>query len=386
LKEVQELLDPGTTLIEYFVTESDTFIWVVEKNKLQHHSVQLPKEKLRGLVKDFRFKIGSLEEVEKINEVSGELYAALIQPVLRHISGKELIIVPHDFLHYLPYQALISSSGRYLIEDYPVNYLSSASLMKFTTTKRRQGRGNRVLVIGNPDLGASKPGLKYAELEAKEVKSLYPGSKVLLRNEATKETVKSYSARYDILHFAAHAELSKDDPLSSAILLAKGGEEDGRLTVKEIFEMKLNADLVVLSGCETGLGKLSRGDELVGLTRAFIYAGTPSVVASLWNVEDSSTAALMGSFYKNLKTMSKAEALRKAQLELIRGKVGSQLLAMRGVGGITNLGEAPGGKSSSPGLVPVPVSSTASLSQDSVPVSSAHPYFWAPFVLVGDGK
>jgi len=109
----------------------------------------------------------------------------------------------------------------------------------------------------------------------------------------------------------------------------------------------------------------------VGLTRAFIYAGTPSVVASLWKVEDSSTAALMGSFYKNLKTMSKSEALRQAQLRLIRGKVGADLLAMRGVGGITMSGEASGVKASSPG---------------SVPVSSAHPYFWAPFVLVGDGK
>ncbi len=160
-------------------------------------------------------------------------------------------------------------------------------------------------------------------------------------------------------------------PLAYAILLAKDGKEDGRLTVKEIFERELNADLVVLSGCETALGKLSRGDEFVGLTRAFIYAGTPSVVASLWKVEDNSTAALMGSFYKNLKTMSKSEALRQAQLELIRGKVGSDLLAMRGVGGITKGGEDSRVESSSP------VSSS---------VSSAHPYFWAPFVLVGDGN
>ena len=169
--------------------------------------------------------------------------------------------------------------------------------------------------------------------EAKAVKSLYPDGKVLLESQATKRMVKRESPKHDILHFAAHAELSKDAPLSSAILLAKDGKEDGRLTVKEIFEMELNADLVVLSGCETGLGKLSRGDEIVGLTRAFIYAGTPSVVASLWKVEDQSTAALMGSFYKNLKTKSKAEALRQAQLELIRGEIGGQLLALRGVGG-----------------------------------------------------
>jgi len=102
----------------------------------------------------------------------------------------------------------------------------------------------------------------------------------------------------------------------------------------------------VLSACETGLGKLSSGDELVGLTRAFIYAGTPAAVASLWNVEDSSTAQLMASFYKNLKTMTKVEALRQAQLNLIRGNVNSDLLARRGIGGVGKLGDAPAVKSS----------------------------------------
>ncbi len=135
--------------------------------------------------------------------------------------------------------------------------------------------------------------------------------------------------------------------------------------------MDLKANLVVLSGCETAMGKLSTGDELVGLTRAFIYAGTPSVVASLWKVDDSSTAHLMANFYKNLKTMTKVEALRQAQLNLIRGNVSSDLLARRGIGGIGKLGE-----------VPAP----NSLSQNSLSVSTSHPYFWAPFILVGDGK
>ena len=113
----------------------------------------------------------------------------------------------------------------------------------------------------------------------------------------------------------------------------------------------------------------SLGDELVGLTRAFIYAGTPSVVASLWNVEDSSTAQLMSSFYKNLKTMTKIEALRQAQLQLIRGKTNSDLLVRRGIGGVGELGETRDSKS---------------LSRDSV--STSHPFFWAPFIVVGEGK
>jgi CHAT domain-containing protein len=135
--------------------------------------------------------------------------------------------------------------------------------------------------------------------------------------------------------------------------------------------MDLKANLVVLSGCDTALGKLSTGDELVGLTRAFIYAGTPSVVASLWNVDDSSTAQLMASFYRNLKTMSKAEALRQAQLELIRGEGHSDLLTRRGIGGIGKLGETPEAQSGS---------------QDPISISTSHPYVWAPFILVGDGQ
>jgi CHAT domain-containing protein len=174
-------------------------------------------------------------------------------------------------------------------------------------------------------------------------------------------------SQYDILHFAAHTELKQDDPLSSAVLLAKSADDNGRLEVRDIFGLDLKASLVVLSGCETALGKQSSGDELVGLTRAFIYAGTPSVIASLWKVDDASTASLMRSFYKNLKTKSKVESLRQAQLELIRGKVNARLLAQRGVGGVGKLGQAPAVRAS-----------------DSI--STTHPYFWAPFILVGDGK
>ena len=133
--------------------------------------------------------------------------------------------------------------------------------------------------------------------------------------------------------------------------------------------MNLQASLVVLSGCETGLGKLSSGDELIGLTRAFIYAGTPSVVASLWKVDDHSTAQLLSGFYKNLRTMTKVEALRQAQLAMSRGNGECDMLARRGVGGIAKLGDTP---------------QTASQSQPAI--STSHPYFWAPFILVGDGK
>src|SRR5262245_50113121 len=359
LKEVQELLDPQTTLIEYFVAESETFVWVVEKEKVQFQRVALQREDLGNSVKTLRESIFTIGEREKFNETSAVLHKQLIEPLLPHITGKELIIVPHDVLHYLPFHALVGSDGRYLIEKYPIYYLSSASLLQFVKEKHKAG-GEKVLAFGNPDLGDPEKNLEYAELEAKEVKAAYPESSVYIRKEATEEKSKALSANRDIIHFATHAQLNEDDPLSSAVLLAKGGKEDGRLEVREIFGMDLKANLVVLSGCDTALGKLSTGDELVGLTRAFIYAGTPSVVASLWNVDDSSTAQLMASFYRNLKTMSKAEALRQAQLELIRGEGQSDLVARRGVGGIGKLGES--------------VKSDASQNTNSV--STSHPYFW----------
>jgi CHAT domain-containing protein len=341
--EVQQLLDPGTTLIEYFVTESEVLIWVVEKNKIHALKRPLAKNDLSVMIKTLRETIPIPGEREKLDQLSMSLHAQLIEPVLPQVTGKELVIVPHDVLHYLPFHALRSREGAYLIERYPVAYLSSASLLQFVRAKRK-AKGEKVLALGNPDLGDFSMNLRFAEREAREIQRLYPGSTVLVREEATEEKGKSLSPPYDIVHFATHAELTEDNPLSTAILLASGGKEDGRLEVKEIFQMDLKAGLVVLSACETGLGKLSTGDELVGLTRAFIYAGTPTVVASLWKVQDMSTTELMSAFYKNLRTMSKVEALRRAQLGLIRNQdaAGSQ--------------------------------------------ATSHPYFWAPFVLIGDGS
>ena len=370
LKEVQELLQPGITLVEYFVGQVTTRVWIIEKERMQYVGIRLGKQDLAERVKTLRDSIFALGEKEKFNESSTSLYQELIQPILPHASGRELIIVPHDVLHYLPFHALRSPDGRYLIEQHPVYYISSASLLQFVKEKKTAG-GKKVLAFGNPDLGDPEKNLEYAELEAEEVKNVYPQSTVYVKKEASEEKSKSLSPTHDILHFATHAQLNEDDPLSSAVLLANEGKEDGRLEVREIFGMELKANLVVLSGCETGLGKLSTGDELVGLTRAFIYAGTPSVVASLWSVDDSSTAHLMASFYRNLKTMSKVEALRRAQLELIRGEGRSDLLARRGVGGIGKLGETTKSESASRG----PIS-----------ISTSHPYFWAPFILVGDGK
>ncbi len=321
LKQLQELLDPGVTVLEYFVVRQQVLLWVVDKDQLRFVRLPVDRSELLSKVSYLRDSIYQTGEKERFRGYSQELYRLLIEPALPHIRGKELLIIPNDVLHYLPFQALISEKQRYLIQDYPLYYLSSASLMQFTREKRRaskEGKEEKALVMGNPNLGDEAYNLRFAEREASEVMSVYPKSAVYLRSEATKPRAVSSSPEYDILHFAVHGELSEDDPLSSGLLLAGEGKGDGKLKASEIFSLNLKADTVVLSACETGLGKITSGDEIIGLTRAFIYAGTPSVITTLWKVNDRASYELMREFYSNLKSAKKSVALRQAQLKIMK--------------------------------------------------------------------
>jgi CHAT domain-containing protein len=138
---------------------------------------------------------------------------------------------------------------------------------------------------------------------------------VLVRKDATKGQTRRHLNAQSLIHLATHADLDETDPLGSALLFRSEGSDTGRLEVQEIFGLDLNADLVILSACVTSLGKLTQGDEVVGLTRAFIYAGTPSVISTLWRVDDRASFELMRAFYENLRAgQPKGEALRQAQL------------------------------------------------------------------------
>ena len=172
-----------------------------------------------------------------------------------------------------------------------------------------------ILAFGNPDLGDPKYNLFYAQNEAIAVSKTRPHSKVFLRKEATETALKKFGNGFNYIHFATHGEFDEDKPLNSAILLAMDAENDGKLTVDKLYSMKLDADLITLSACETGLGKIANGDDVVGLTRGFLYAGASSIVASLWKVDDLATSALMKGFYDALKKTNKREALRQAQLQ-----------------------------------------------------------------------
>jgi len=315
LPEVQKLLDKETTLLEYFLTEEETLLWLVTRKNAEIFQMDIGGDSLKGIVMTFR---KAIQEQTESGELSHQLYDLLIAPAAAKIKTDNLIIVPHGILHYLPFGALQDIQGRCLLEDYRIRYLPSASVLKYLVAKQK-GNGERLLALGNP--ATDRKGfaaIPLTEMEVNEIGASQPDSRVLTGAQATETEFKRLAPQSDILHLACHGDLNSAYPMYSCLLLAPDSVEDGELDVHEIFNLDLHANLVVLSGCQTGLGHLTNGDELVGLSRAFIYAGTPSIVSSLWMVEDESTAYLMGRFYHHLQDHDKAQALRQAQLETRR--------------------------------------------------------------------
>ncbi len=316
LPEIQRLLPAGTTLLEYQVGEGGVVVWILDRERFK--MVRLPgdRQSLLAQVRRFRAAIAGQAPLAEVLQQAQALYHRLLAPARGEIRGDRIVIVPHAILHYLPFAALRSPAGRWLVEDFALSTLPSASVLRYLVDKGADAPA-RALVVGNPDLGAGLA-LPWAEREARMVGQHEREATVLVGADATEGQVKTLLGTVGLVHLATHGELSESDPLSSAILLAPGDGEDGRLEVREVFGLDLHARLVVLSACETGLGQLSRGDELVGLQRAFLYAGTPAVVTTLWKVDDRSSFELIRAFYDRLDAAGPVTALRQAQLETQR--------------------------------------------------------------------
>ena len=308
--EIQKLIPADETLIEYYYTDKDLYAFVLTSQGLS--TIRLESGNVVDESKNFR---KSLENVSSASSemLSRQMFNKLMKPVEGSLHTRKLIIVPHGVLHYLPFYAL--HDGRdYVIERYSIRMLPSASIINYLQ-RQKVAKAGDILAFGNPDLGDAKYDLIYAQNEAIAVSKTRPRSKVFLRKEATETALKKYGAGFSYIHFATHGEFDADKPLNSALLLAVDAESDGKLTVDKLYSMKLDADLITLSACETGLSKIANGDDLVGLTRGFLYAGSSSIVASLWKVDDLATAQLMTRFYKEMERTDKREALRTAQLE-----------------------------------------------------------------------
>lgn len=309
--EIQSLIAPDETIIEYYYFGEDLYVFIITDNSIK--AQRLGGANLVGEVGGL-IKVLGIPDSEGYFELSGKLYDRLIRPVEHFIHTKNLVIVPHGILHYLPFNALYDGK-EYLIDRYCVSYLPSSSVMKFLKERKIHG-GEQILVFGNPDLGDPRYDLVYAEKEALTISKIFPESKVFLKSEATETAFKNTGGGFNYIHFACHGMFDAGSPLNSGIYLGKDSENDGRLTVGELYSTRLDAELVTLSACETGIGTIKQGDDVVGLTRGFLYAGSNSIMASLWKVDDLATSQLMAEFYSRLGKTGKREALREAQLSV----------------------------------------------------------------------
>jgi CHAT domain-containing protein len=317
-------------LAEYFTVEDRTLLFIVREDFEKPVVIEIEKriEEIQEFVKK-HFQAGNNEAgcfestSDKVNKLDENEYQSFFAPFVEPLvsespkgdlmteEGDTIWIVPHNYLHYLPLHAL-KVGGRHLIERNPVCYTSSASVMKYCHQKRKEKR-EKALIFA--DSGEDR---LFTQVQGLIIKELFnPNAEIYIGKQVTKDLLKQKlnDDRYeiDILHIACHGTFNAVEALKSGIQFAEGE----KLTAEEIFSLLINADLVTLSACDSGINDNKPGDELIGLTRALIYAGTPSVVVSLWSVDQISTSILMSLFYRKLKEgVNKAEALQQAQLEL----------------------------------------------------------------------
>lgn len=309
VSEVQKLLNADTTLLHYLVTPDRTIVFAISRDSFHAFEAAIKERELFELISEFRsFPTVRTRQPDKLKR----LYRHLITPVQDYLRTPLVGIVPHGVLHYLPFSALLNPAGRYLDEEHTIFYLPNASTLRYVN-KGETNKGILAVAYSRPERFGPLPNVD------KEVRAIgrTPGARTLIGADASEGNVRALAGKQGILHLAAHYELNNQSPLLSRVWLAADKSSDGFLEIHEIYDLNLSrTDLVMLSASQTQLGKLTRGDEIIALNRAFLYAGARTVIGSLWNVDDEATVSLMVSFYKHLtQGVRKAEALRRAQIE-----------------------------------------------------------------------
>ena len=317
LEEIRAAIGEDTLLLEYYIAEDTVYAALLGRHSFQlvplAPSTQIHQE---FLLLDFqlsKFRLGEhyLRTYSELVRAASEdhlhvLYRALILPIRHLLQCRHLVIVPHGYLHRLPFHALFDGS-RYLIDSYSISYAPSASVYYLCSkTKASRGTGKST-VIGVPD-----PGTPHIGEEVAAVAAHLPNAHILMGPEATVDQLRKAAAESRFVHIATHGEFRTDNPMFSSIRLA-----DSFLSVYDFYDFRLRAELVTLSGCGTGLSVVTSGDELLGLVRGLLYSGARAVLLTLWDVNDQSTAEFMKSFYtKMAATNDKSDALRQAVQEL----------------------------------------------------------------------
>jgi CHAT domain-containing protein len=378
------LPDANSALLEFIVKDDKSFLFVITRKDelsktispptvsqqnqidLKVYALNIKQEDLATLTENFARLIANRSAGYKAS--AAKLYDLLLKPAHAQLQNiNNLIIIPDNVLWELPFQALQSSPTRFLLQDYAISYAPSLTVLR-EMNKKRSIKTNpapaTLLALGNPDIGKETKSrveaiymdeklepLPEAERQVKALAQLYGSkqSKTYIGAEAKEGRIKQEASGYRILHLATHGILNNTSPMYSHLLLSQAPgdiNEDGLLEAWEILKLDLNADLAVLSACDTARGKVSAGEGVIGLSWALFVAGCPSVVVSQWKVESASTTKLMLEFHSRLKAnvgqskrqASKAEALRQAALKLLASR------------------------------------------------AYKHPFYWAAFIVVGDNS
>lgn len=322
VEEAQALNDNETAVLEYAVSGNHLIMFLITRDRVHAEQVAVRDERSDSLeielteqVAEFRDAILSNAPLPELEEYSAPLYDMLIKPFEDELDGyKNLVIVPDGPLAYLPFEAL-RNSGRYLIESHRIKY--EPSFTGLTLLKEpEQTPAMELLAVAGSQFGNGREGIRRSSLsalpstltEVDSIASHFQRVSVLkddgVSEERIKELLRGNSYRY--IHLASHGIIDEDRPARSGLQLSPGDEitasskEDGMLRSSEIYGLNLTSDMVVLSACNTGLGKLVKGEGMLGLQRSFFYAGVSTVVVSLWSVYDRSTANFMNIFYRNL--------------------------------------------------------------------------------------
>lgn len=314
LAELTGKLKAGEVLLSYRVLNDRTIVWISRTSGTRVATIAAGRGEIAMLVQDFRDAV--IENKPAVNGLGGKLYDLLIKPA-SITPGESLIVLPHEGLHYLPFQALWTGDG-YLAQKSAISYAPSVGAL-LAVMARQASPSEKFFALGNPDLGDPMLDLPGAQREVEGLSKLFQKSESYYRGEATRARFTKDAPGAKLIHVAAHGTVDALDPLHSKLHLAKEPDHPGTIEAREIYGMSLgSADLVALSACESGLGKVSRGDEIWGFTRSFLAAGAPSLLVSLWPVSDDATELLMRTFYDQMTRGSdRREALRKAEIAVL---------------------------------------------------------------------
>lgn len=329
----QNLLKPGQALLEYFLGEDSIFIFAIRRDAFLVKTVKkdsLLKPWIKairdGLTLPYTPNSGTNERAGATMYATAAhaLYKAVFQPVDTFLSGQRLIVVPDGELGYVPFDVLLATMPEdlsnwrgfpCLLNKHRISFAHSATLLRKASQKQHFHKPSQIFLGIAPAQDSSKANLRESMAEVEDIQALL-GGHTLTGGQATKQAFSEAAGKCRILHLSTHANADDQVGDNCYIQFSKNGNgtEDGRFFNRDLYNLSLNADMVVLSACETGIGELQRGEGIISLSRGFFYAGAKSIVPSLWKVNSAASAELMDLFYKNLqKGMDKDEALHSAK-------------------------------------------------------------------------